>query len=237
MQDHITGRKRIPVSFAEPRDRDALWALLELLDNPYSYFALAAEIKAQRKREINPSMLFSLLSASASACEARMPVDQQLFSLIQHNAMRGVMTNMAIVLGLHGRTFEGWDDFYVEDLEMPSAAPASLDATELQRSVAHEAWIDVLPYARFRDNIIRNQDNVDADTLCEDFLGGWSEGLNEVQNRGMILWGDPWSSDGWEISEGFVRKWGFLMKGCEDLIRSTNRWREARGERRLVVEV
>jgi hypothetical protein len=233
MQDHISGRKRIPFSFSTRQDRDAFWAILEILDNPYSYFALAGELRALRKQELDPTMLFPM----PSAWEPQLPVDQQLFSLIQHNAMKGVMTNMAIVLGLHGRTFEGWDDFYVEDLEMPSDAPTSLNMTELQRNVPHEAWIDVLPYASFRDNIIRNQDNVDADTLCEDFLGGWSEGRNEVERTGMVLWGDPWSSDGWEITEGFLKKWGFLMRGCEDLIRSTNRWREARGERRLFVEV
>jgi hypothetical protein len=88
-----------------------------------------------------------------------------------------------------------------------------------------------------RDNILRNQDNLDADALCDDFLGGMGEGLSEVQGRGMILWGEPWSEDGWEISEGFARKWSFLLKGCTDLIESTNRWREARGEERLVVEV
>ena len=39
------------------------------------------------------------------------------------------------------------------------------------------------------------------------------------------------------MSEGFVRKWGFLLAGCADVIEFTNRWRDIRGEERLIVEV
>jgi hypothetical protein len=34
----------------------------------------------------------------------------------------------------------------------------------------------------------------------------------------------------WELMEGFVEKWGFLLGGCEVLIEGTNRWRAVRGE-------
>jgi hypothetical protein len=53
----------------------------------------------------------------------------------------------------------------------------------------------------------------------------------------MVLWGEPWCTTGWEISEGFARKWAFLLDGCNNLIESTNKWREARGDERLVIEV
>ena len=88
-----------------------------------------------------------------------------------------------------------------------------------------------------RDNILKNQDNLDADTLCDDLLGGMYEGLSEIQSRGLVLWGEPWSTNGWEISEGIARKWSFLLKGCGDLIESTNKWRKVRGEERLLMEV
>jgi hypothetical protein len=68
-------------------------------------------------------------------------------------------------------------------------------------------------------------------------MGGMYDGLSEVESRGMILWREPWSGDGWELSEGFVRKWEFLLKGCGNLMGSTNRWREARGEQKLVLGV
>ena len=148
------------------------------------------------------------------------------------------MANMSILLHLNGRPFEGWADLYTEDLPIPPEnAPSPLHPTYLQKSISHESWVDVIPYPAMRDNILRTQDTLDGDALCDDFLGGMCNGLSEVQSRGMILWGDPWSKDGWEISDGFARKWSFLLEGCSDLVNSTNRWRDARDEERLVVEV
>jgi len=173
-----------------------------------------------------------------SVFEFSLSVDHKLFVLIQYNALQGAMTNMSILLHLYNRPLECWADYYTEDLPTPpDNAPTSLQFTYLQKTVSHESWIDIIPYAVMRDNILRNQDSLDTDALCDDFLGGMYEGLSEVQSRGMILLGESWSEDGWEISEGFARKWSFLLKGCGDLMESTNRWREVRGEDRLVVEV
>jgi hypothetical protein len=49
----------------------------------------------------------------------------------------------------------------------------------------------------------------------------------------MIVWGEPYLLDSWELTPAFVRKWGRLLEGCEELIRSSNRWRESRGEEKL----
>ena len=145
---------------------------------------------------------------------------------------------MSILLHLNGHSLEGWADFYLEDLPPPSdTAPVSLRPTQLQKTISHETWVDILPYPAMRDNILINQDNMDVDALCEDFVGGMDEGVSEIESRGLILWGDPWREDGWEISEGFARKWSFLLKGCVGLLEATNKWREERGEERLVVEV
>ena len=177
-------------------------------------------------------------SQCRSTFEFPLPVDHRLFVLIQHNALRGVPANMSILLQLNGRYLEGGADFYTEDLPtLPHNAPPSLQSTYLQKTVSHESWIDVIPCATMRDNILKNQDNLDADALCDDLLSGMYEGLSEVQSRGLVLWGEPWSTNGWEISEGLARKWSFLLKGCGDLIESTNKWRKVRGEERLVVEV
>jgi hypothetical protein len=267
VQDHVSGRQRMPIAFELAESRLAFWtATLETLGEPLSIFAYWAELREQRKREIlstlfsqNPPLalhLYALQSQNdpnnqaslvkciqafrqcTSSFEFPLSVDHQLFTMIQYNALRGVMTNMSILLHLNGRPLEGWADLYTEDLpNPPDHAPPSLQPTYLQKIVKHESWVDIIPYPVMRDNILRNQDNLDADALCDDFLGGMYEGLGDVQNRGMILWGEPWSGDGWEISEGFARKWSFLLKGCEDLIKSTNRWRKARGEKRLIVEL
>lgn len=167
---------------------------------------------------------------------ASLALEHELFMSIQYNSLTGVMTNMFILLRLVGRPFDGWTDFYIEDMPIPPPqTPESLKYTQVQRTVPHESWIDPIPYAALRDNIIRHQDNLNIDELCDDFLGGEFEGYSDLDSRGMILWGKPWSEDGWEVSEGFAKKWKFLLEGCSDLIISTNKWRQARGEDKLVI--
>lgn len=53
-----------------------------------------------------------------------------------------------------------------------------------------------------------------------------------------MVWGESWLVESWEMSEGFVRKYAWLLEdeGCEEVIRATNRWREKRGEELLVVK-
>ncbi|KAI7774405.1 hypothetical protein LA080_008799 [Diaporthe eres] len=145
--------------------------------------------------------------------------------------------------------------------------PDSLRPTPLQRSTPHEVWIDILPSARMRDNAIvavaegrlRNED------LCADILRGIcgdGKGCGEGQGQGrtvqsvaglgdcgdddddgdearLIVWKDPWDPSGWEVTEGFLRKWGFLLRGDgeDDVVRATNRWRALRGENPIVWEV
>lgn len=49
--------------------------------------------------------------------------------------------------------------------------------------------------------------------------------------RCLITWGDPWRVESWEVTPGFLRKWGWSLEGCDDLIQSSNRWRALRNER------
>lgn len=88
-----------------------------------------------------------------------------------------------------------------------------------------------------RDNCIRCAGTIDEDDLCSDFIGGLYEGNADSDTKGWIVWTDPWDVSGWEVTEGFVKKWGRLLKGCRDLIEASNRWRAMRGEDALVVEV
>lgn len=54
---------------------------------------------------------------------------------------------------------------------------------------------------------------------------------------GILSWADPWDISGWEVTEGFVSRWAFLLQGCPDVIESANKWRELRGEDPLIVEI
>lgn len=50
---------------------------------------------------------------------------------------------------------------------------------------------------------------------------------------GFRIWGnEPWDEGGWEVQEGFAKKWWFMLG--EGLGKRTNWWRRLRGEGELV---
>jgi hypothetical protein len=59
----------------------------------------------------------------------------------------------------------------------------------------------------------------------------------DAAERGVIAWSPPWDISGWEVSEGFLKKWGWLLGGCDEVLEATNPWRRMRGEEDLVVEI
>ncbi|TDZ30730.1 hypothetical protein C8035_v002376 [Colletotrichum spinosum] len=118
----------------------------------------------------------------------------------------------------------------------PSSIPPSLRPTTLQTSTPHESWIDIFPSGAMRDNAIRHRDTFDHRELCLDLVGCQANALPREQ-PGIIAWTDPWHPDGWEVTEKFVDKWRFLLRGCEDVMRATNRWRAMRDEEPLVWEL
>ncbi|OQV09920.1 hypothetical protein CLAIMM_13993 [Cladophialophora immunda] len=68
-----------------------------------------------------------------------------------------------------------------------------------------------------------------------------SEQVEEVADAvfaGGIVWSPPWDVSGWELSEGFWRKWGWMMEGCAgEILEATNRWRRRRGEEELQIQI
>lgn len=121
----------------------------------------------------------------------------------------------------------------------PNCIPESLKLTELQRTVPHDRWIDLIPSPKMRENAILLAGRFNGMDLCEDIVGGIYQGFGSerIENNGMLAWTDPWHVSGWEVTDGFVRKWGFLLKGCWDMIEATNLWRALRGEDPLIVEI
>ncbi|KAH6653014.1 hypothetical protein BKA67DRAFT_307478 [Truncatella angustata] len=164
--------------------------------------------------------------------------DHQLIVLIQFNALRAILTNLSILSLQHRMPLECRAAFNIACLpEAPSTIPPALRPTPLQASIPHDPWIDMIPFPTMRDNMMLNGDNTVLDDICEDALGGLYEGYDDIEARGIIVWGEPWAPSGWEVSEGFARKYWFLLKGCDELIEATQRYREARGEERLVIEL
>ncbi|OAA69214.1 hypothetical protein LEL_10090 [Akanthomyces lecanii RCEF 1005] len=110
--------------------------------------------------------------------------------------------------------------------------PPSLQPTAAQVAVAHHPWIDVFPFPSFRDSLLRHEEELAADegehgdaVLCGDTLG-----LNPHRPAGLLVWGDPWQAEAWEVSEEFASKWRWILHGCHEIRASTNYWRARRGE-------
>jgi Domain of unknown function (DUF3425) len=158
-----------------------------------------------------------------------------LLPLVEYNVFRASSTNVLILGHLHlfgsscrfGASVPSFPNPYQGDI-----IPVSLRPTSLQQSALYPDWIDILPSPRMRDNAIRTQHLFTNSELCADILGGLMGTQSDV-NPGVVVWSDPWEPSGWELTEGFVRKWEFLVQGCNDLLESTNRWRDLRGEKRL----
>ncbi|ETS86524.1 hypothetical protein PFICI_00352 [Pestalotiopsis fici W106-1] len=120
-----------------------------------------------------------------------------------------------------------WDTAMAPKLD---SLPLALRPTELQVTIPHHPWIDLLPLPQFRDNILIALDNdLDEEALCQAFSG-----RTRSEPPGIIVWQDPWDPSGWEISEAFARSHGWLLKNCWALFDSTNKWRARRGERPLL---
>lgn len=71
------------------------------------------------------------------------------------------------------------------------------------------------------------QDEIDDEELCHDLMAFW-----DTRNAGamLLVWGPSWVPGNWEMTPAFVKKWGYLLGGCEELGWSTNSWRMKRGE-------
>jgi hypothetical protein len=176
-------------------------------------------------------------TATATATWFPLPVDH-LLTLIQFNIYRATLTNIFIVTPSAIKSPEVLEIVHISPNLLPSSVPPSLTPTILQRKVKHPAWIDAAPLAVLRDNLILAEGTYDSDALCLDVLGLFHgyEGDGRECN-GAMVWGDPWEVGNWEVSEGFVGRWGWLLKGCGELMQATNYWRGRRGEEALVVDV
>ncbi|CAG9987890.1 unnamed protein product [Clonostachys byssicola] len=165
-----------------------------------------------------------------------------LMILIQFNVMRAVAFNKRLLSAL-----EPDGIFYnytpgilrvLPTLVNVQQLPTSLHPTKTQSIIPHGGWIDIFPHPTWRDNFIQAEGRFNEYDLCSDILGGLFQGelAAECERRGIVVWSPPWDFNGWELSEGFVRKWGWSIKGCNDVLEATNKWRLLRGEKPLAFE-
>lgn len=118
-------------------------------------------------------------------------------------------------------------------LVVGAAFPQALQPTTLQKTFLHHPWTDLFPFPQFRDNMLRGMEAglFDEDELCADIL---EVNRNDLEQRpSLMVWGESWDAMAWEASPAFLRKWGWLLRGCPEIFEGTNYWRERRGERKL----
>jgi len=183
--------------------------------------------------------------------------DHSLIHLIGHNVCRGFMANKHMMYLMD--SFVTTSSFptlcsdsmllcqvsLVRPVDQRWALPARLEPTELQMHSPHPTWMDILPFPDLRDNLIRNQRNFDHLQFMEGLVGDFAyivppdvpkqapEEQGDYwpkQDTGLILWGEPHLSESWEVTPSFLARWSWAIGECTDLVRSSNTWRQRRGE-------
>lgn len=164
--------------------------------------------------------------------------DHCLITLVQYNVVRAMLYNMSILSMMDHFPQQCGRSLRIPCFGSitPERIPLDLQPTPMQESVPHAFWINAIPFPRLRDNLIIMSGKYDSDGLLYDLGQGLYEGFDDPERRGFLVWGDPWRADGWEVSEGFAGKWGWMLAGCMDVMEFTNRWRDIRGEEKLVLE-
>ncbi|KAK7177453.1 hypothetical protein PSPO01_16498 [Paraphaeosphaeria sporulosa] len=172
----------------------------------------------------------------------RIPRLTSLAVLIRLSALNAIARN-AVLMGSPPESLcrDEFESSYAQaGPQLPPAqlrstpCPEALMPTTLQRTVRHHPWLDLFPSSAFRDNILRRlvAGGFDDDDLCLDMLYVGPEDL--TGKPALIIWGESCDPRAWEANVPFLRKWGFLLHGCPEVIEATNFWRESRGEKKLV---
>ncbi|KAK1250619.1 hypothetical protein MKX08_010622 [Trichoderma sp. CBMAI-0020] len=203
------------------------------------------------------TVFFHRLHDLVSVNVAKGTLDSQLLlSVMQFNVMRATMMN-AKAIGLI------WEQLIEDDAISPfnrdtvcpmlflapyegamtsSASngnelmrlPPCLRPTALQRQVIHHPWIDLCPQPSLRDALLRRLGDIDEDEFCH-HLFLQSSDADEDGMIGMVIWGEPFDTAAYEISETMLRKWPWLAKECPDIVKTTNYWRRGRAEKPLKI--
>ncbi|KAH7348733.1 hypothetical protein BKA65DRAFT_501274 [Rhexocercosporidium sp. MPI-PUGE-AT-0058] len=186
-----------------------------------------------------------------------------LLRLIHFNVFRGLITNKALLSGRTFQTKVNLDFILPASRNLcdglalirskpGQALPTALYPTYVQSSIAHSSWINMFPFPAIRDNLIKAEKDFDHEDLCSDLFGEmfFSRTLEPISKevrvaedefeddvtanrKGLIVWGEPWDMNSWEVTPGFVKKWAWLLKNNYDWIEPTNRWRAKRDEKPL----
>lgn len=200
------------------------------------------------------------------------PFQDHLLNLIQFNVLRAIFSNKSTLMSsaAYFKKVNTSDKSQIERIRdcyptraivvsASSGIPASLLPTKLQATVEHSTWIDLIPFPRMRDNLIKPKAEYDPVELARDLIGDLVDfasaydlsrpsDTDDVENtldssrrenestasrNGLVIWGEPHCPENWEVSPGFLQKWRWTLEGCQDVLDSSNRWRLLRDEEPL----
>lgn len=192
-------------------------------------FEDSTEETVKQKREVLRRFSEHAIKSYAT-CQ---PTADHLLRLIRLNVINSLTQN-SVVLGLKVDWLicSSKSPFGVHGPdELLAACPVNLVPTRLQRSIPHHPWVDLLPLPQMRDNfllaITQRLSWEEEQQLWKDLL----ESGGHTDWTGMIVWGEPWDSWNWEVTAHFMRRWGWLLDGCDEIFEATNCWRRQRSER------
>lgn len=171
----------------------------------------------------------------SSASNSILSADYRLLTLVHNNIIRGLVAN-ATLLSYPWNTVcqdDSLSSFSTDKAPSQSSLPFNLQPTELQQKESHHPWLDLIPFPRFRDNVLHKlacSKEWDETELCEDLTGVGKFQLS-CSRPGLMIWGEnSWDAHNWEVTDEFAHKWHDVLDGCWDLIASSNVWRKRRGE-------
>ncbi|KAK9365070.1 hypothetical protein V1509DRAFT_424058 [Lipomyces kononenkoae] len=173
--------------------------------------------------------------ASKSYMQHSLDADN-LFTLVNFNVFRALHRNSyALGINMEWMKCDASSPFNSMDDPDFSCTPPLLCPSAMQRTVPHHPWIDLFPFPVMRDNILRAGEDYDDTELCIDLVE-FCNVAGDADRTGLVVWGEPSDPYSWEVSEGFAKKWAWVISGCWDLFESTNYWRARRGEKKLFLK-
>lgn len=163
-----------------------------------------------------------------------LPAADQLITLSKVNVFRAFATIMDM-MGMPPST-DWMDDNALSvfttqgpGIKEHSSLPLALRPTMLQNTIVHHPWLDFFPVPKVRDNLLCAGDAWDDEAFCVDIMGFWDS--SQGSDCSLLVWGDPLNPASWEVTEEFLRKWPWVVRGCPEILQSTNYWRQQRGDK------
>lgn len=116
-------------------------------------------------------------------------------------------------------------------ITLSASCPQNLAPTDLQMRRKHHPWVDLFPLPKMRDNLLVAVTEILSPEEEEQLFYDIAESCGGKEWAGFVLWGDPWECRNWEVSVPFLSRWGWLLRGCPEILEATNHWRTQRGEK------